>query len=238
MMKKGLSGKGSMEKRINLPVFIVNFKTYKEGTGIKALELAQICEETAKKTGKNIIIAVQEPDIYRISHEVSIPIFSEHMDPIDYGAHTGHVAPEDLKENGAVGCLLNHSEDKFRIDDLEKSIEIAKELNLMTVACANNTEIAESIAVFKPDAIAIEPPELIGGNISVSSAKPELIKESIEKIKKIDPNIPVLCGAGIKTMEDVRKAIELGTQGVLIASGIVKAKNPRKKLEELLKGFD
>jgi len=47
----------------------------------------------------------------------------------------------------------------------------------------------------------------------------------------------VITGAGIKTTDDVRKAIELGTAGVFVSSGIVKAKNQKKALKEILAGF-
>jgi len=214
------------------PVIIVNFKTYSESTGKGADELALICEKVAHDTGKNIILAVEEVDIYRISALVDIPVYSETLDPISSGAHTGKNLPQALKENGAVGTLLNHSEDLFILDMLKESIDIAKKLGLKTVVCANDADTAEAVAAFDPDMIAIEPPELIGGDISVSTAKPEIITETIEKVRRV-ADIPVLCGAGIKTGEDVRIALELGAQGILIASGVIKSKNPEKALREL-----
>ena len=105
---------------LKTPLIIVNFKTYESATGRNAEQLAKICEKVAKQTKINIAVAVQDADIYRVSHTVKIPVLSEHMDPISYGAHTGHILPEDIKENGAKGSLLNHSEDRFEIDDLEK----------------------------------------------------------------------------------------------------------------------
>lgn len=221
---------------LKTPLIIVNFKTYKSATGRNAEKLAKLCERVAKQTNKNIAIAVQDADIYRISKSVKIPILSEHMDPISYGAHTGHILPEDIKENGAKGSLLNHSEDRFEVDDLEKSVAIAKRLNLKTIICASSDDVAESVAAFNPDFIAIEPPELIGGNISVSTAKPEVITNTVKKVNKIS-KIPVLCGAGIKTKSDVEKAMSLGAKGILIASAITKSKNPEEALKELALGL-
>lgn len=218
--------------KIKTPVIIVNFKTYAKGSGREAEYLAQACEKVAHETGKNIIIAVQEVDLHRISSLVDIPVFSEHMDPIHAGAHTGHNLPESLKENGAEGTILNHSEDRFRIDLLEESIAIAKDIHLATVVCANDPLTAEAVAAFKPDMIVIEPPELIGGDVSVSTAKPEVITDTIKKVKQV-ADIPVLCGAGIKSGEDVKKAMKLGADGILIASGIVKSDNPDEALKEL-----
>lgn len=217
---------------IRLPIIIVNFKAYQQGTGRNSEDLARICQEVAHETGKSIAIAVEEVDLHRLSSLVDIPVFSEHMDPIHEGPYTGQNLPEALKDNGAIGTLLNHSEDRFRLDKLSGSISRAKELGLIAVVCVNDTDTAVAIAAFKPDMIAVEPPELIGGDISVSTARPEIITETIARVKKV-ADIPVLCGAGVKTGADVKKAIELGAQGILVASGIVKAENPKKALKEL-----
>jgi triosephosphate isomerase len=48
--------------------------------------------------------------------------------------------------------------------------------------------------------------------------------------------VGVLCGAGITTGEDLRAALDLGSEGVLLASGIIKAKDQRQALEELVSG--
>jgi triosephosphate isomerase len=85
--------------------------------------------------------------------------------------------------------------------------------------------------------IAVEPPELIGGDISVSTANPEIISDTVELVKKINPNILVLCGAGVKNQTDVSKAISLGSEGILLASGVVKSKEPRKILLDLIQGL-
>jgi triosephosphate isomerase len=222
--------------KLGLPILIVNFKTYKEGLGHSAEELARICEKVHEKTGKNIAIAVSAADIYRISRIVSIPVLAQHVDPDDFGTHTGKIIAEDVKDNGAVGTLLNHSEDRYRIDLLEQAIQRCREVGLVSVACANNEETAEAIASFHPDFIAVEPPELIAGDISVSTAKPEVISRTVEAVHRI-ADIPVLCGAGVKTKEDVKKALELGSQGILLASGIVKAKDPESVLFELVSAF-
>ncbi len=222
--------------KTKLPLIIVNFKAYDNAIGEKAEKLAIICQEVAEENDVTIMIAVQPSDIFRVSKKVSIPVLSEHIDPIEPGAHTGYILAKDIKENGAVGTLLNHSEHRMRIDEIEKAIDIAKKYNLITVVCASNDEIAEASAVFNPDFIAVEPPELIGTNVSVSKARPELIRNSINKVKAIK-DIPVLCGAGIKTKEDVKRAIELGAKGILVASAVTLSKNPKKILDEFCKGM-
>jgi triosephosphate isomerase (TIM) len=210
-------------------MFIVNLKTYSESTGKNA-------ESMAKKFKKfNAMIAVQNADIFRAS-KINKNVFAQHMDPFGHGANTGKDIAECLKENGAIGVLINHSEDRSDFDSIKKCIEICKNTKMISVVCADMPANAEKIASFKPDYIAIEPPELIGSGISVSKAKPEIITDTIRRVKKIS-NTPVLCGAGISTAEDVKIAMRLGSSGILVASAVVKAEKPEKKLEELLSGF-
>jgi len=56
----------------------------------------------------------------------------------------------------------------------------------------------------------------------------------VNLVKKISPKVKVLTGAGISTGEDVKKALELGTVGVLLASGVTKAKDPEKAIRDLV----
>ena len=217
------------------PVFIINFKAYKESTGKRAVELAKLCERVAKENNVEMIVAVQEQDIYRVSSQVDIEVFAQHIDPIEYGAHTGRDLPEGMKESGASGALINHSEFRVDIDTIRKSIERAREVGLKTVVCAPEPELAAKVAEFNPDFIAIEPPELIASETSVSTAEPEIITDTIKRVKNVR-NIPVLCGAGIKDRHDVDIALKLGACGILIASHVVKAKDPEKILRELVEG--
>ncbi len=216
---------------------MVNFKCYEEGGGKKGLKLAKICELVSKEDGVNITLVPQFTDISTFSKEVDIPIFSQHIDPIEPGAFTGHISPLSVKGTGAVGTLINHSERKLGIEGISKRIEIAKKYGLITVCCSGNINESKEIAKFDPDFIAYEPPELIGTGIPVSKTKPEVVTETVEKVKNVNPKVKVLCGAGITNGEDVKKAIELGTVGVLVASGIVKAKDPKTVLEDMAKSL-
>lgn len=215
---------------------ILNFKTYEESTGDNGLRLARICEEVAKETGAEIIVVPQLADIYRISQAVSIPVYAQHIDNIKYGSNTGHVLPEAVKAAGAVGCLINHSEIRLKLADIEANIRKLRELGMVSIVCTNNVDTTKAAAALKPDYVAVEPPELIGSGISVSKAQPEIVSGSVEAAREVNPDIKVLCGAGITTGEDVRKAGELGTCGVLLASGVIKAKDPRAVLMDLVKG--
>ena len=244
MVKKTIV-KTSTRKRVHktkydkndIPIVAINFKTYEEATGQKALELALICDEVARETNAEIIICVQPTDIYRIKQHVSIPVYAQHIDPIEPGSNTGRIMPLAIKQAGADGTLLNHSENRLRVDVIQSSIESAKKYGLKTIVCANDAIVGQAVYSMEPDFVAVEPPELIGGDISVSTAKPSIIKDSVGRICKLGGYHKVLVGAGVKNNKDVKKSLKLGSRGVLLASGITKSKDPRKILKDLVKGL-
>jgi triosephosphate isomerase len=214
------------------PVIVINFKNYKEATGANALKLAKIANEVSKESGASIAVAPQLADAQKIADAVDIPVLAQHVDNIDEGSHTGWVLPESLKEIGLVGSLINHSEHRLRLDVIDDTIQKLKKLGLISIVCSNNISTTAAVAALGPDFVAIEPPELIGTGIPVSEAKPEVVTGAVKAVKKVK-DVPVLCGAGITKGLDVKKAIELGTKGVLLASGVVKAQDPRKVLSEM-----
>ncbi len=181
-------------------------------------------------------MCLQAVDLH-YAKKIKIQTFAQHIDPLDYGTHTGFILPSVVKQKGAIGTLLNHSEHKLPFEYLKKCITAAKKEKLIVIACADTPKEAARIAVLQPDYIAIEPPELIGGKISVATAEPEIITKTIKVVheKKEGKKIKILCGAGVHERIDVEIAIKLGCSGVLIASGVVLAKNQMKELEELMK---
>jgi triosephosphate isomerase len=217
---------------------LINFKAYQTSIGKNALKLGEQIQEAVKQANLDISvgIAVQPSDI-RLFKDLELAVFSQHVDPIEYGAKTGHILPEAVYDAGAVGSLVNHSERQLNLDLVEETITRMKEANLISVACASTPKMAAAIASMNPDFIAIEPPELIGGEVSVSVAKPEIITDTINSVHDINKNIPVLCGAGIKNNKDVKIARKLGAKGILVASGVTKASNPKLAVLDLLKGF-
>ena len=217
----------------SFPVLIVNFKTYHAGSGRKSIELAECVERVAQETGFACMVAVQPADIFRISHKVSIPVLSQHIDPVGFGPFTGSILAENVKENGAVGTILNHCEKRIDMKTLENSIERAREAGLLSVVCTEDDVQAQKVSAFGPDIISVEPPDLISTGVAVSQARPELISRTTNAVR----NIPVLCGAGIRSAEDVRKALALGAKGILISSGVTLANDPKNYLEQLLTGF-
>lgn len=214
------------------PMIIVNYKTYTESTGKNAVELAKKAERVHEETGVYVGVVPQLAELAAVAKSVAIPVFAQHIDPIRPGGYTGHVLADSAKEAGAVGTLINHSERQLKLSDIEQIIRIAREHDMISVVCANNPSVSAAVAALEPDMIAIEPPELIGTGIPVSKAQPEVITGTIKLVREVNKRVTILCGAGISHGADVIAALKLGTQGVLVASGIVKARDPYAVIRE------
>lgn len=220
----------------NKPFIVLNLKTYKEATGDNALRLARICEKVQEKTKLNIIICPQAIDIRNIALNVKIPIFAQHIDNKPVGKSTGNIVPENLMDINVHGSLLNHSEMQLDIKMIEKTVLKLKELDMRSIVCAKDNIVAKKFASFKivkPDFIAVEPPELIGTEKSISTSRPEIIEKSVNACKGVN----VLVGAGVKDNNDVKIALKYGAKGVLLSSHFVMSKDPEKFLMDLLHGI-
>jgi triosephosphate isomerase len=214
---------------------IINLKTYEEGSSENAVKIAKIVkklENDAKKKDVEIILACQLIDIKEIV-SLGVKTYSQHIDEYSFGANTGWVIAESLKMAGVSGTLISHSEHILSLDEIDKRIKKSREAGIECCVCARTKKDASDISKLNPDFIAVEPKELIGGDVSISSAKPELIEESVKAVK----GLPLLVGAGVKNSTDVKKGIELGARGILVASGVVKAKDVEKAIKDLLSGF-
>ena len=214
---------------------IVNFKVYSEIEGEKALKLAEICDSIAEETSANIIVCPPMVELSYVADQVDIPVYSQNVDPKKPGSGTGFTTPSLVKSAGASGTLINHSEHKQPADDVGTCVQMSKDLGLVTCVCADTVEIAKDLARFSPFYIAVEPPELIGGDISVTTANPEIVSNTVDAVKSVDKQIKVLCGAGVKNGNDVKTAVDLGAEGVLLASGVTKASNPDAVIRDLIK---
>ena len=219
---------------MNTPIVILNYKTYLESSGENALELARALKSASEESGITMVAAPQAADIYRIQDQISLPIFAQHIDPITPGGHTGSNLIETLIEAGISGSLINHSENRMKLADIDEVIQLCKQNDIESCVCTNNIATSKAIATFSPDAVAVEPPELIGTGSPVSQAQPEVVEDSVKGVRSINKKIKVLCGAGISTGDDMKAAMDLGADGVLLASGIVKAENPKEALLDLV----
>ncbi len=223
--------------KLKTPLVVLNFKTYIEATGENAVRIAEMCGDISRETGISIIAVPQLPDIRAVAG-TGVPVFSQHIDGIDSGSHTGHVLAESVRDAGATGTLINHSEHRLTLADIDAAIRAARRTGLTTIVCSNNVATTRAAAALGPDFVAVEPPELIGTGIPVSSADPDVVTGSVDAVSGIDPGVRVLCGAGISKGEDMRAALKLGTVGVLLASGIIRAPDPKAALMDLISGIE
>jgi len=205
--------------------------------GKQGMKLAQVAQEIGDDTGVSIAVAPQYVDIKAIVEAVHVPVLAQHVDSIEPGPFTGQIPLEAVRSVGAVGTLVNHSERRLRLSEIDSVVQRARQLDLVSVVCADTASAAASASALRPDMVAIEPPELIGTGIAVSKARPEIIMQTASRIRDVNRDVAILCGAGITNGEDVSAAIRLGTNGVLVASGVVKAKDQRAALMDLANGL-
>ena len=202
------------------------------------MELSKVSEQVSNDTGVDIIIAPPQPALSQVCATVKTPVLSQHVDFSKPGSTTGFMVPEIVKSYGAVGSLINHSEHRIdSIDSIRELVSILKNLQMVSIVCVRTPEEAGTIANFNPDFIAIEPPELIGSGKAVSKENPSIVTKSISAVVERSDSSKVICGAGIVDKADVESALRLGAKGVLVASGIIKAKSWYDKIHELASGF-
>lgn len=213
------------------PVIALNLKAYPESLGKPGWRLCQIADEVSEYTGVRIIAAPQAVDL-RNAVGVCRDVFAQHVYSNAAGAFTGSITVEAIMEAGCRGSLVNHSEHRIPEKSIAATIARLKENGMESMLCTRDTGESVKLAKYKPTFLAVEPPELIGSGISVSTAKPEIVSGTVEAVAKVN-STPVLCGAGVSTPQDVKKAIELGAAGVLLASAYVKAKDPKRLLLDM-----
>ena len=211
---------------------VVNFKTYESAHGVAAEELALIMGQI--ETDARMIAVVSAFDLSAVvSMAPNLEIWTQHLDPINFGSNTGWLHPETAIQRGAKGTLINHAEHKVSIEHIAMLLDSVPE-GFTVCACAADIDEARALSALQPDYVAVEPPGLIGGEISVTTADPEIVSGTARAIREISKDVGILCGAGIKNGQDVVKAIELGTSGVLLASGVTKVKDAKSALEDLV----
>ena len=222
------------------PILILNFKNYLEVAGQGSIKLAKAAQLISKSLDgrMQIVVCPPQPALSLVKETVDIPVFSQHVDDAKEGSTTGYFIPEIAKSFGAQGSLINHSEHRIeRPETIQNLVDNLRKLQMVSVVCARSaTEVAD-IARFKPDYIAIEPPELIGSGKAVSKENPAIVTDSIESAAKVSQEVRVICGAGITDAADVRSALKLGAKGILVASGVIKATSWVDKISELASGY-
>jgi triosephosphate isomerase len=213
---------------------IINFKNYEEVSADRAIKLAESAREVAERLRIEIVVAPPQPMLALIANKIQIPVIGQHVDNEKMGPSTGFIVPEMVKSCGAIGSLINHSEHRIERSLIASLVERMRKLGMASIVCAQEPREVVEISTLQPDFIAIEPPELIGSGRAVSKENPAIITKSIEAAGS---RSRVICGAGITDKDDVTKAMKLGSQGILLASGIVKDTSWEKKIAELASGM-
>jgi triosephosphate isomerase (TIM) len=213
---------------------IINFKNYEEVSGDRAVKLADSARQVAENLQLEIVLAPPHPVLALIAKEKRIPVICQHVDDEKMGPSTGFMMPEIAKSYGVVGSLINHSEHRMEMSSISRLVERLRKLDMVSIVCAQEPQEVVEISNFEPDFIAIEPPELIGSGRAVSKENPTIITKSIEGAGS---RSSIICGAGISDKNDVSKAMDLGSQGILVASGVIKAASWEKKITELASGM-
>ena len=217
-------------------MFIINCKNYEEIAGEKIIKLAKIAEKISKKYKIKIAIAPPHHLIPLIT-KFGIIVLAQHLDDKKVGSTTGFMIPEIIKKSKIDGSIINHSEHRITENEIKNLVKRLKKLKLKTIVCVKNVSEAKKYAKINPTFIAIEPPELIGTGRAISTEKPQLITNSINAVQSAKNSTKLLCGAGIVSAEDVSRAVELGSKGILVASGVIKAKNWENILSDFSRGL-
>jgi triosephosphate isomerase len=219
-------------------LIIINCKNYLEVAGDKILQLSEIAKDISNSNKVQIMLAPPQNCLFYLSQSIKLPLICQHIDDEKIGATTGFIIPELAKSYGAAGSLINHSEHRIEHTHIQNLVERLRQLNMTSIVCAATSKEVGELARLHPNMIAIEPPELIGTGKAVSRVNPSIITKSVKEAGRHSENIKVICGAGIVDKTDVQSAINLGSEGILLASGLIKSDVWQDKLIELCEGFE
>ena len=216
---------------MDAPLIVVNFKTYSTAMAEYAETLGRLMADV--ETNARMVAVTSAFDLSSVSAISGLEVWSQHLDPVGQGSHTGWLEPQTAIARGASGTIINHAEHKVSIDHVRDLMEMLP-VGFPICACAADVAEARALAELGPTFIAVEPPELIGGDISVTTADPAIVSDTVAAVKEVNPDVRVLCGAGVKNGQDVATAISLGAEGVLLASGVTKANDIPNVLSDLV----
>ena len=210
---------------------VVNFKTYETAQGASAEDLAR--KMAGIETTARLVAAVSAFDVESVVEAApGLEVWCQHSDQLD-SAPTLDGSTLTAIERGASGTLINHAEHKVSLEHVAMLLEQTPE-GFSICACAANIEEARALSALEPTFVAVEPPELIGGEISVTSADPGIVSGTAKAVKEVCASVGVLCGAGVKTGDDVKVSVQLGASGVLLASGVTMSEDQLESLENLV----
>lgn len=214
----------------------MNLKNYPQISGARAVAFAKQARKVEREFDVRIALCPQALDV-RACAEAGVAVYAQHFDRVLKPESTGWTSLESLLEAGCTGTLINHSEHRLPLGEVLWAVDETKRRKAVAVVCTKDSDESGKLASTNPELVAVEPPELIGGDVSVTTADPSVVRRSVDAVRVVAPSTLVLCGAGIKSQADVAKAVALGAHGILVASGVTKAKRPEAALRDLAMGF-
>jgi triosephosphate isomerase len=221
-----------VKPKIRTPYFEIGTKNYIYGDTV--LAYAKAADEAAKKYDIDVLFITPATEIRRVVENTSrLIVLAPYMDTLRPGRGMADILPEGLKAAGAQGVVVNHCEKPMSLPAIRKTIERARELDFLVFACADTVAEAKAIAQLHPDIINPEPTELIGGTGSGVSDM-GYVRQVIDAIKAIDPEIMVEQAAGITNGQQVYDFIMAGSEAAGAASGIMNAKDPFAMIDEMI----
>ncbi|MBQ9155365.1 MAG: triose-phosphate isomerase [Eubacterium sp.] len=212
------------------PFLIVNPKSYLYGEEI--LALAKEVDQVAKDVPDlQLYMTCPYADLRMVKENTEyLSVMAQSLDPLVPGRGMGHVLPESLKAAGAEGVFLNHAENQKTVADLYACIKRAKELDMVTVVCADSKDEARAVTCLGADIVLAEPTDLIGtGQVADDSYTIEVC----EALRAINPDVLVMIASGITTPEDCYNVIKLGANGTGGTSGILNAPSPAQRVRDM-----
>ncbi len=174
--------------------------------------------EVSEKKGETLRIGLRETG--EGQYEVTLGDETVHLDAVRSGPtiysiiEDGQQFEAMVDERGAHGFEVLVGGRLFHFESLD---ERTKLLASSALAVTSGPQTVEA--------------EMPGKVVRVNLAPTNAVKAVHSSKRKTK----LLCGAGIVSGEDVGKAIQLGSKGILVASGIVKARNWNKIIEEFTK---
>lgn len=212
------------------PFFEIGPKSYLYGDDVLSLALA--ADAASKRYDVDIIFTAPVVDVRRVAEATTrIFVFAPHMDALRPGRGLADTLPESLVAAGAKGVMLNHCEKPVPLAVLRETIRRADEVGLATIVCTDAIAEASAVACLAPNIIVAEPSELIGTGRTSDMG---YVAASIDAVKRINPDIYVLQGAGISNGRDVYDVIFAGAEATGSSSGIVKAADPAAMIDEMI----
>ena len=216
---------------------VVNFKNYPEILGDGSVRLALAVQRASDEVGIEAVVAPPTSMLGLVASKARVQVYSQSVGSKSGDKTTGEILPEAVKAAGARGTILNHSESRRSPSELRTLVPRLTSMGMGVCLCSQTAGEAAKLSALEPKYLAIEPPELIGSGIAVSKARPQLIQRTVSSVRRAGFDGKILCGAGIVSGEDVAKAVELGVDGVLVASSVVRAPNWVSKVRELARSL-